>query len=164
MEIRAGDLFFTTSTSLFSAGVRFFTHGKYSHVQIITQVKEIDGALAVDVVSADAAGVILRSVQADEWPRHAILTYPNMTHEERDKILKFCFASIGAGYDYAGITDFLFDVDFQGENRFFCSELAFLAYKSAGINLQERLDHAFVSPDLLYISPLLKVVEESYAK
>lgn len=154
--IRPADLFFTTSGSIVSQAIRHRTWGKYSHVQIVAVVT----TQGIDVVSADGEGVMLRRVREDEWLKHAILTYPEMILKERNDVVKFCFSKIGAGYDFLGLADFLLDKDLQVEDRFFCSELAFLAYKAAGINLQERVDHAFISPRDLYISPLLRILEE----
>jgi len=153
---RPADLFFTTSSDLVSQAIRARTWGKYSHVQIVATVSTI----GIDVVSADIEGVMLRRVREDEWSKYAILTYPEMTLKERDDVVKFCFSKIGKGYDFLGLADFLFDKDLQVEDRYFCSELVFLAYKAAGIDLLKRIDHAFVSPRDLYISPLLWVVEE----
>jgi len=152
---KPADLFFTTSQSLFSAGVKFFTHSKWSHVQAVVGMEGEE----IVVVSADAEGVFCRAAREGELKRYAILTYPGITKEQREKVCKFLFSKIGSGYDYIGILDFLIDSDIQAEERFFCSELVFLAYQSAGIHLQERMDHAFVSPEILYISPILKVIE-----
>lgn len=154
--IKPADLFFTTGQSVFSAGVKFFTHSKWSHVQVV--VGRDEGEIVV--VSADAEGVFCRNAREGELKRYAILTYPEITEEQRKHVCEFLFSKIGKGYDFAGIIDFLINSDIQAEERFFCSELVFLAYQSVGIHLQERMDHAFVSPEILYISPILRVIEE----
>jgi len=154
--IRPADLFFTTSGSIVSQAIRRRTWGKYSHVQIVA----VASTQGIDVVSADKEGVMLRRIREDEWLHSAILTLPGMTIKERNDVVKFCFSKIGAGYDFLGLVDFLLNKDLQVEDRYFCSELVFLAYKTAGIMLQERVDHAFISPRDLYISPLLRVMEE----
>jgi uncharacterized protein YycO len=159
--IRPGDLFFTTSGSIFSQAVRFRTWARYSHVQLITLCAEVDGERMIDVVSADVDAVKCRAVREGEWSDYAILSCPEMTIRERSDVVKFCFSKIGAGYDFLGLADFLFNADLQAEDRFFCSELVYLAYEAAGRPLLKRIDHAFVSPMHLYISPILAVIESS---
>jgi hypothetical protein len=46
----------------------------------------------------------------------------------------------------------------QKDTAWFCSELAYVAYKQAGIRLQRRVKQDFISPRDLYISPLLKPI------
>lgn len=150
--VRPADLFFTTSTSIISKFIRFRTWGKYSHVQIINIYPE--------VISADEQGVMVRNVREEELQDYAILTCPSLTEGQRHDILDFCLHQVGKGYDFLGLVDFLINEDIQDEDRFFCSELAFLAYQAAKVDLVKRLDHAFVSPMHLLISPLLEVVKE----
>jgi uncharacterized protein YycO len=159
MEIRPADLFFTTSRGFISSVIRFRTWGKFSHVQVISNPKsEPHGK--IEVISADDNGVTRRDAYDDEFEKCAILTCPTMTEEQRRNVVEFCIQQVGKGYDFLGLADFLLDADLQNENRFFCSELAFLAYKASGIDLIKRIDHAFASPAHLYISPLLEIIEE----
>jgi uncharacterized protein YycO len=153
--IKSADLFFTTSESFISKFIRFRTWGKYSHVQIIVETEPILG-----VISADVTGVTWREIRKDELDSYAILTCPTMTDKEREDVVKFCFSTIGTPYDYWGLVDFLLNTDLQEEDHYFCSELAFIGYEKAGKSLLKRIDHAFVSPMHLYISPILEVVEE----
>jgi len=125
----------------------------WSHIQIIVHVDPLA------IVSADANGVICRDIYPEEWENHIILTCPSLTEEQRHDICHFCFQQINKPYDYTGIGSFLVNADWNKEDRFFCSELAFEAYKQAGVELQKRVDHAFVSPEVLYISPLLERVD-----
>jgi uncharacterized protein YycO len=156
-NIKPADLFFTTSTSFFSAIIRARTWGKFSHVQIITNPKsEPHGK--IEVISADPEGVTLRDAREEEFNNYAILTYPQMTLRERRNVLEFCVSQIGKPYDFVGLASFLFYKELQDENRWFCSELAYVAYKHAGIRLQRRVKQDFISPRDLYISPLLKPI------
>lgn len=152
--VKPADLFFTTSSSLISNVIRFRTWGKFSHVQIVT--KQIDDNL--EVITADAEGVMLRNAREEEWENFAILTCPEMLSVERQNVLKFCFSQIGKEYDFVGLSSFLLYKQNQNYSKWFCSELAYVAYKQAGIRLQRRLKQDFVSPRDLYLSPLLKDV------
>ena len=153
--IRSADLFFTRSNELFSLAVQFRTWGKYSHVEIIVATEP-----ELVVISADALGVTCRDVREEEKKTYEILTCPEITEEQREHVVKFCFSQIGKPYDFMGLGSFLLYKEMQQDSRWFCSELAYVAYKQAGIRLQRRVKQDFVSPRDLYISPLLKPVDE----
>lgn len=154
--IKPADLFFTTSNSFVSWFIRQRTWGEFSHVQIIIGEDE-KGSI---VVSADGEGVTCRNVREGELIHHAILTFPEMTEEQRKNVVDFCFSQIGKPYDFVGLGSFLLYKEMQNDDRWFCSELAYVAYKQAGIRLIRRVKQDFVSPRDLYISPLLKPIEE----
>jgi uncharacterized protein YycO len=161
--IKPGDLFFTTSSNFIAWAIRQRTWGRFSHVQIIVNAEfGLRNAESerpkIDVISADANGVFCRAVTDRELQKYAILTYPEMTGEERTNVVRFCFSQIGKPYDFLGLASFLFYKQLQSDARWFCSELAYIAYKQAGIRLQRRVKQDFISPRDLYISPLLKPI------
>jgi len=153
--IKPADLFFTTSSSFFSWFVRQRTWGKFSHVQIITRITE---QAIIEVVSADSNGVYCRDVRDKEFKHFAILTCPEITEEQRKNVVNFCLSQMGKPYDYIGLASFLVYKELQKDDRWFCSEIAYVAYKQAGIRLQRRVKQDFISPRDLYISPLLKPI------
>jgi len=153
--IKPADLFFTTSGSFFSWAIRRRTWGKFSHVQIITRITEQG---KIEVVSADSNGVWCRDAREEELEYFAVLTCPEITEEQRKNVLEFCFSQIGKPYDFVGLASFLLYKELQDDDRWFCSELAYIAYKQAGIRLQRRVKQDFISPRDLYISPLLKPI------
>jgi len=164
---KPADLFFTTSSNVISWAIRQRTWGRFSHVQIIVSddrpplnpllgKEGTEGRL--DVISADSNGVYCRAVQGEEWKNYSILTYPEMTGEERTNVLRFCFQQIGKPYDFVGLASFLLYKGMQKDTAWFCSELAYVAYKQAGIRLQRRVKQDFISPRDLYVSPLLKPI------
>jgi uncharacterized protein YycO len=154
-SIKPADLFFTTSRNFFSWAIRQRTWGKFSHVQIVTRITEQE---KIEVISADAQGVYCRDAREEEFEHFAILTYPEMTDKERENVCKFCFHQIGKPYDFVGLASFLLYKELQDDNRWFCSEFAYVAYKQAGIRLQRRVKQDFISPRDLYISPLFKPI------
>src|SRR3989304_1447230 len=150
---KPADLFFTTSHGFVSSFIKQRTWGKYSHVQIITKpISEPHGK--IEVISADAAGVTCRDVREEEFEHYSILTYPEMTDAERENVVKFCFSQLNKPYDFIGLASFLLYKELQQDDKWFCSELAYVAYKQAGIRLQRRVKQDFVSPRDLLISPL----------
>jgi uncharacterized protein YycO len=152
LNIKPADLIFTRSQTVTSAVIRFRTWGDYSHVMLC-------GKKWPEVISADAEGVTLRDMTEREFENpSSILGLPDLPEPKRWEILEWAYSQIGKGYDFLGLADFLINADVQSEDRFFCSELVFLSYKNAGIELLKRIDHAFVSPRDLYISPLLEVI------
>ena len=110
------------------------------------------------MISADVEGVYCRDVREEEWEHYAIMTCPEITEEQRKDVVKFCFSQIGKPYDFIGLGSFLVYKELQNDDRWFCSELPYVAYKKAGIRLQRRVKQDFMSPRDLYISPLLKPV------
>ena len=142
------DLVFTTSKSIVSAAIKFRTHGIWSHVMLATGEGD-------DVISADAYGVILRAMEPDEKENYACLFCPGISVEAQ-AIIKLAASKIGKGYDFLGLASFLVDSDLNNEDRWFCSELVYMVYAAAGIQLLERIEHAFVSPRDLWISPVLR--------
>lgn len=162
--VKPADLFFTTSPGFFSWAIRRRTWGKFSHVQVIVHVepnilaRKDERIYDLDVISADANGVYARAVQEEEWDKYAILTCPEISEEQRENVVKFCLSQIGKPYDFVGLASFLFYKELQQDDKWFCSELAYIAYKQAGIRLQRRVKQDFISPRDLYISPLLKPI------
>jgi uncharacterized protein YycO len=157
--IRPADLFFTTSDSIVSRAIRLRTWGRFSHVQIITN-PESEPAGKIEVISADAEGVVCRDIREHEWENYEILTYPEMTEEERINVVKFSLQQVGRPYDFVGLGSFLLYKEMQNDSRWFCSELVYVAYKKAGIRLQRRVKQDFISPRDLYMSPLLKPIDK----
>ena len=112
----------------------------------------------LEVISADAEGVMLRDVREEEWKNFAIMTCPEMTDEERENVVKFCLSQVGRKYDFIGLASFLLYKALQKDGDWFCSELAYIAYKREGHRLQRRIKQDFMSPRDSYISPILRDV------
>ena len=77
-------------------------------------------------------------------------------------IENFSLKQVGKSYDFMAFFGFLFYT--SGEQRkaskkWMCSELCFMAYKEAGINLLERWDAWKVSPTILSYNTKMKFIE-----
>lgn len=67
----------------------------------------------------------------------------------------FAKAQLGKGYDYFGVARFISRRRLPENDRWFCSELVFAAFRSVGIRLLERIEAWQVDPGMLSFSPLL---------
>jgi hypothetical protein len=79
------------------------------------------------------------------------------TREQSLTIRRFLEWQIGKPYDWRGILHFVTRRPEypRDQDRWFCSELVFAAYRSAGVPLLARVDAFTVSPGMLSWSPLL---------
>jgi hypothetical protein len=153
-SIIPGDLNFTYNPhSPLSQAIASNTHAKISHVQCVLDVG-ISGTLYV--MSAEVSGMTPEWVipEAQDW--QTTLTCPKLSLRDRDNICKWMWDHKDVDYDIWGLASFLLNIDVNTEAKVFCSEACFLGYQeAAGIWLLDGVDHAFVSPRDLWISPLL---------
>lgn len=151
MNIRKADIFFTASEfTPIGEIIQFFTRGRWTHCALIDNWPWI--------ISADAGGIVKREIQKSELYSYDVLSCPSLINNQRTDIVEWTSDRIGEGYDFGGLFSFLLNVDCQNKEKYFCSELIFLAYKHVGVELQKRIDQAWVSPRDIWTSPLLEVV------
>lgn len=71
--------------------------------------------------------------------------------------IAFAEAQIGKGYDYFGVMDFLFRKPPENpDHKWFCSELVFASFLSAGVRLIENVEAYEVSPKDLLSSSMIQ--------
>jgi uncharacterized protein YycO len=143
---------------LLSEAIAFKTHARISHVQMVMDVG-INGT--IQVVSAEAQGLIEKWVIPETVPWYCILSYEGITFKKRDEIAKWMWDKRGTPYDVWGLASFLVNIDLNDERKSFCSEVNFQAYEAKDILLFDGVDHAFVSPRDLYILPTLRTLDGS---
>lgn len=87
-----------------------------------------------------------------------------MTTAQEIAVADFLRGETGKAYDWAGVIRFLTRVRRTEplEKRWFCSELAAVAFAVAGVQLLRR-EADQISPALLYASPLLRPVKLTIA-
>lgn len=160
MNSQPGDLMFTFNRgNLISKAIAGSTHAKISHVQCII---DIGAGGMLQVVSADLDGLIDKWVASETYDWYGILTCSKLSLQNRDAICKWMWDHVGYGYDVWGLASFIINLDANNEYRLFCSEACFLGYQeAAGIWLLDGVDHAFVSPRDLWMSPLLQPLDGS---
>lgn len=131
---------------IISTLIRWQTRSPYSHAAILLP----DGSI---VESWQGKGV--RETELTDWRNIDVFYVPSATQEQWFNILFFMNSRIGKGYDYWGVIRFITRTNMPPNDKWFCSEIVFEAFKEAGINLLERIDPWEVSPGLLSLSPLL---------
>ena len=157
MNLMPGDIGFSWHPHLLGLAIAQVTHAKISHVELIVDVG-VNGTLYT--MSAEAEGLIPRWVIPEDQPWYQVLTIPELTLRQRDDLCDWAWKHKGVGYDVWGLASFVVNLDLNNEQKVFCSEAVFLNFQEAvGINIIDGVDHAFVSPRDLWISPLLKTLD-----
>jgi uncharacterized protein YycO len=128
--------------------IRWQTNGKYSHVAL----QRPDGR----IIEAwhKPAKVRLRS-RLDDWSNVEAYEVQGATVEQLEAAVAWAEAQIGKKYDFGGVMRFVTRWRKDQDDKWFCSELVFQAFREAGINLLERVQCSQVSPTVLSFSPLL---------
>ena len=139
---------------LLSSLIRLQTRSQYSHAAVL-----FDNNLMVE--SWQGTGV--RDKQwATVVDREGIDAFEiaGINHDSALKAREWCMQQIGKKYDYYAVIRFVTRTRPIGDpvHRWFCSELAFMAFQMAGVDLLKRVPPERVSPGLLSMSPLLKPV------
>jgi len=157
MNPQIADLMFTfTKGNLISEAIAYYTHAKISHCQVIV---DIGASGTLQVVSAEETGLVLRWVNPEQYDWACILTCPDLNLKQRDGIANWSLSHVGTPYDFFGLISFLVNIDMNNEARVFCSEACYEAYsRGADYYLLDGVDHAYVSPRDLYISPVLETL------
>lgn len=132
---------------VFSQLIRWQTRSQYSHSAVLIEKNTI--------IEAWSGSNTVREKLITDW-RDIDVFYADCSLEQRKKIISFLRSKIGHKYDYSAVIRFITKSPTKNNERYFCSELVFEAFKSAGINLLERIDGSIVSPSLLSYSPKLK--------
>lgn len=159
-SIMPGDLNFTYNPhSPLSQAIAQNTHANISHVQCVLDVGH-SGTLYV--MSAEAEGLVPKWVIPETLDWQATLTCPKLTLKERDGITNWLWANKETPYDFIGLISFIVNIDLNDEARLFCSESVFEAYLiGAGVELLTGIDHCYLSPRDIYVSPLLVTLDGS---
>lgn len=142
-------------SSLISKLILWQSRGRYSHASITLR----DGRV---IESREFIGVhCLPKLQARKGER--IDSYEVATTDRQaDLIEHFLVSQLGKKYDYISLIRFISrePVAHWNKRKWFCSELAFEAFRTAGIELLCNIEAWAVSPELLGISPVIKFLRK----
>lgn len=133
--------------------IKWQTDSKYSHAALLFDDEELGMKLLAESVAGK--GVIARNFEKDE---DVDLYNVFLSEEEGEAVAHYVASQIGKGYDYWGVLRFISRRRLPENDKWFCSELVFEAFKQAGINLLARVESWQVSPGLLSYSPGLSKV------
>lgn len=128
--------------------IRWQTNGPYSHVAL----QRPDGR----IIEAwnNPAKVRLRGRLSD-WKDVEAYEVQGATPEQLQRAVEWAESQIGKKYDFGGVARFITRWRKKKDDKWFCSELVFQAFKEAGISLLDRVQSSQVSPTVLSFSPLL---------
>ena len=140
-------ILFYKGTSFVDKSILFISRGGYSHCSIVLN----NGSL----IEAKPFKRVHRcsSIISELKSNTIIDIFDVTTTSEQDKIIEdFLISQIGKKYDYLSIIGFVLYTSESGRKAYkhwICSELVFVAFRKAGINLLERVDAWKVSPTIL---------------
>lgn len=143
---------FSTTRSIGSKVIRWFTWSPYSHVDLVLP----DGRL----LGATPGGVSIRLPQYDRIARRARFDIPGMDWEKLAHVLK---AQIGKPYDWGALVGLAFRSGrWHDPDRWFCSELIYWGCERAGTPLlrQHKQKMHRITPRDLLLSPALERLED----
>ena len=136
---------FTRSSGIIAGLIRWFTWSEYNHVAI----GRADGTLLIEAVGW--RGVVFTTL---EHHRSRATEIKVMEVEVQGDPTVHLREQLGKKYDYSGILGIWFRRNWQGENRWFCSELVAWSCAKAGTPLVVEEKHRVTPHDIL-TSPLL---------
>ena len=126
-HIESGDLIFRRTQSIEGNIAVFLRSGEYSHVGIISA--EDQGIFVIHVVPSFPSTVRKDTLLEFISDSVAFAIYRVDTSPERKKIATF-FANSWVGNKYFDI-----DFDLKDDNKLYCTELVYNAYRKAGLDL-----------------------------
>ncbi len=159
-SIMPGDLMFTwNESSPLAHSIHQKTNIKISHVQPVLDVG-VSGTLYV--MSAEASGLTPKWVIPETLDWQCVLTCPDWTLKMRDKYCQWMWDHKDIPYDFLGLVSFVVNIDLNNESRLFCSEQCYQgAIEALDYYFVDGIDHAYVSPGILYTTPVNKMRDGS---
>lgn len=149
LNLQDGDIILQNKLSLQSPAVEAATHSPYTHVGIIYHKPE-----GYYVIEATRTGVGERPFAA--WVargighKFTVIRHPNLTPQQKNRIIAAAHRYYGRGYDYY----FSFD---NKEKTIYCSELPYLAYKETGLSIGHVQQVKELSVDNTLVEILLRL-------
>lgn len=126
-DLRDGDLIFQTSRSQQSKAILIASRSLYTHMGIVKQSST--GWMVVEAVGPVKETPLREWKERGKFARIAVYRPKVLTSHQREQVFSEAKRLYGRPYD----------VYFSFENRaIYCSELAYLAFDAAGIELGER--------------------------
>jgi hypothetical protein len=143
-DLKTGDLVFQTSTSSQSKAILWATKSKYSHVGIVW--RHADKLDVLEAVQPVKVTPMKAWVARGLLGRYTVLRYPQLTDAQAKTIVAEARRYLGRNYD-------LFFV--PGNPEIYCSELVWLAFKAAGIEIGREQRSADLDMDNLLVRKLV---------
>jgi len=145
-DMKTGDALEWRSNTLFGSLVRLVTRKDVNHTSVLLNLDQVEGCESRRFcMEANTHGVdfnIISSRLADFKGKVYWLPLKTEYDSYRAKIKAFCFLNAGVPYDFKGLLFNLFGRVTANDKKMFCSEFAFLAYKSSGIAAIQKYSKA----------------------
>lgn len=166
MEMTTCDILLYKGRSFMSRLIEWNTGSLYSHVSVVANARM---NLAIESNTGSQSGVRaldLRKLQADEVDVYRVK--PGQAFKQ-EQVISYLVASLGSHYDYPGVIWLgLLKLlrlkkqanKFQSEKDYFCSELVYEAFHSAGLDIVPQISEADItSPGDIARSPVLEKIK-----
>lgn len=154
-ELKSIDIIFYRGKSLFSKLIKWKTSGVYSHCEFINGFEdngfETYGAL-------NKVGVQFASINWHKKKTKYDIFTIKITKSQFEELRNYLTKQYKKKYDYLGILGFVDNRIKQDNHKWFCSELIYKSLQHIGVELFNR-EVKFPSPQLISLSPLLKLVK-----
>jgi len=130
---------FVEGSGLGAALIKWFGHGRFSHVDcVLPGSGNLLGARADQIGKKIGSGVRIRP---DGYTKKEPVERVSFTvaDEEEDAFYKFVSKQLGKSYNRLGIVAFFFSTEWTTEGEWFCSQLVAAGLEAAGLlkNLTE---------------------------
>jgi uncharacterized protein YycO len=149
VELKKADIILVHGASVLDTLVGIVTKSPWTHCAMVVDPERY---LTIEA----SAFTIVRYRPLSTFKNSSLIVrVPDLTEEQRDKIVLYAQKQLGKKYDYKAIFDEFERYEFgkaigpEKPGRFICSSLVAAAYKSAGIDLTR---YPLASPDDIYKS------------
>lgn len=123
-ELRSGDLIFQTNVNSQMPAILLATHSIYSHVGVVHKSEK--GIMVIEAMRHVTERPLADFIHSGWGERFTVLRHAGLNDAQREAIVKNAGHYIGRPYDF---------VFYQNEDKIYCSELPYLAYKASGLPL-----------------------------
>src|ERR1700722_15492304 len=121
---------FSTKNDFGGALIRYFSHGKYSHVDVVEESGNLYGARS-DVLKGIAAGVQSRPFDYATFSAKQFVSIP-LTDDQGKLFWEFLYKQRGKPYDSLAIFAFMIGRDWREDDAWFCAEIVAAALEESG--------------------------------
>ncbi|QOK96829.1 hypothetical protein HF909_10540 [Ralstonia pseudosolanacearum] len=139
-------ILFTATSGLVSWAIRACSWSKWSHVALVAGDQVIESMPGYGVRRVPLTGAIQHA------NRYELVTLPA---QDPERIIAVAAGQIGRPYDYSAVLGIGLHRDWQEDDAWFCSELIAWAFQQAGAPLFRAECMRRVTPQHLYMLPVL---------
>ena len=141
--------------SLISKAICWQTRSPYSHIAVMLSEREI-----VEAWHSPSLVRMIDSLSTGHTPGTKVDIFEiDISSEQSLKLRDFLLSQVGKKYDFGSVLRFLSRRNKDNPEKWFCSELAFSAFRYADLNLLERIEPHQVDPGTFVTTPFARFVK-----